>query len=56
MGVQNKFDNKLKIIYYNESRGLNSFRLDTHYKIWKGGDHGSNIGWWDFNLKRISKN
>lgn len=54
--VETKFDNKLKIIYYVESRGLNSFRLDTHYKVWVGGDHGSNLGWWDFNLKRISKN
>ncbi|MFT4856610.1 MAG: hypothetical protein ACI9UV_000353 [Algoriphagus sp.] len=55
-GESSKFISDHDIFYYESSRGLNSFRLDTQIEVFIGGSHGSGtLGWWLFNLQRISK-
>ena len=56
-GESYKFINDHNLFYYESSRGLNSYRLDTQFEVFIGGSHGSGtLGWWLFNLQRISKN
>lgn len=44
------------IFFYESSRGLERFRLDSQFEVFIGGSHGSgSLGWWLFNLQRISK-
>ncbi len=58
INTRNKFDDDFEIQYYSLSRGLDQYRLDTHFKVEVGGNHGDGINgfsYWDFNLQRISK-
>jgi hypothetical protein len=58
INTRNKFDDDFEIQYYSLSRGLDQYRLDTHFLVEVGGNHGDGINgfsYWDFNLQRISK-
>ncbi|MBN7810119.1 hypothetical protein J0A68_04070 [Algoriphagus sp. H41] len=44
--------------HYTSSRGLESYRLDSHFYVEVGGNHGDGAGgfsYWDFDLYRIDK-
>lgn len=54
--VATLFARDLNPIFYQSSRGLERFRLDSQFQVFVGGDHGpGTLGWWIFNLERISK-
>lgn len=58
INTRSKFDDDFEIQYYSLSRGLDQYRLDTHFIVDVGGDHGNGLygnSFWDFNLERISK-
>jgi len=55
-GESSQFTRDHNVFYYESSRGLHSFTLETQFKVFIGGDHGSGyLGWWELNLQRIRK-
>lgn len=64
IGTQSDIDNDSKWndvyeeTHYSNSRGLESFRLDSRFYVEVGGNHGDGaggFGFWDFDLYRIDK-
>ncbi|GAB3228415.1 hypothetical protein GCM10027454_28450 [Algoriphagus aestuariicola] len=64
IGIQSDIDNDSKWndvyeeTHYSSSRGLESYRLDSHFYVEVGGNHGDGAGgfaYWDFDLYQIDK-
>jgi hypothetical protein len=55
--IEDKFDNKIKPVYYENSRGLQKYSVKSQFYGEPGGNHGySPTGaFWQFNLYEIKQ-